>query len=90
LRTPNGYQLLKLESLTPEEVLPPEQVRDQIAEKLFESKRTVELKKYLAKMRKEAIIEWKNDELRKAYEAGLAAEAVEAPAAPSQPPAPST
>jgi peptidyl-prolyl cis-trans isomerase SurA len=89
LRTPTGYQLLKLESLTPEEVLPPEQVRDQIAEKLFESKRTVELKKYLAKMRKEAIIEWKNDELRKAYEAGVAAEAVEAPAAPSQPPAPS-
>jgi parvulin-like peptidyl-prolyl isomerase len=87
LRTPKGYQLLKLESLTPEEVLPPEQVRDQIAEKLFESKRTVELKKYLAKMRKEAIIEWKNDELRKAYEAGVAAEAVETPA--SQPPAPS-
>ena len=71
LRTPKGYQLLKLETLTPEEVLPPEQVRDQIAEKLYESKREVELRKYLAKMRKEAIIEWKNDELRKAYEAGL-------------------
>jgi parvulin-like peptidyl-prolyl isomerase len=94
LRTPKGYQLLKLESLTPEEVLPPEQVRDQIAEKLYESKRVAELKKYLAKKRKEAIIEWKNDELRKAYEAGLAAEAAEAPASQppasaSQPPAPS-
>ena len=39
-------------------------------------------------MRKEAIIEWKNDELRKAYEAGLAAEAAETPA-DAPPPAPS-
>ena len=80
LRTPKGYQLLKLETLTPEEVLPPEQVHDQIAERLYESKRGAELRKYLAKMRKEAIIEWKNDELRKAYEAGLAADATPAPA----------
>jgi peptidyl-prolyl cis-trans isomerase SurA len=93
LRTPKGYQLLKLESITPEEVQPPEQVREQIAEKLFQAKRAGELRKYLAKMRKEAIIEWKNDELRKAYEAGLAADATEttapdaAPAAPSAAPA---
>ncbi len=81
LRTPKGYQLLKLETMTPEEVLPPEQVRDQIAEKLYAAKREVELRKYLARMRKEAIIEWKNDELRKAYEAGLAADATATPAA---------
>ena len=47
-------------------MLPPEQVHDLIAERLYESKRGAELRKYLAKMRKEAIIEWKNDELRKA------------------------
>src|SRR5215203_1693995 len=86
LRTPKGYQLLKLETITPEEVLPPEQVRDQIAEKLYAAKRDVELRKYLARMRKEAIIEWKNDELRKAYEAALAADATGAPApAPAGP-----
>ncbi len=91
LRTPKGYQLLKLETMTPEEVQPPEQVRDQIAEKLFEAKRGVELRKYLAKMRKEAIIEWKNDELRKAYEAGLAADAAEKTAPPAgSAPSPST
>jgi parvulin-like peptidyl-prolyl isomerase len=78
LRTPKGYQLLKLEALTPEEVPPAEQVRDQIAEKLYDSKRGTELRKYLAKMRKEAIIEWKNDELRKAYEAGIAADEADA------------
>ena len=88
LRTPKGYQLLKLETMTPEEVLPPEQVRDQIAEKLYAAKREVELRKYLARMRKEAIIEWKNDELRKAYEAGLAADATATPA-PGPAPAPS-
>jgi peptidyl-prolyl cis-trans isomerase SurA len=88
LRTPKGYQLLKLETMTPEEVLPPEQVRDRIAEKLYESKRGVELRKYLAKMRKEAIIEWKNDELRKAYEAGLAADATNTPPAPDTAPPP--
>ena len=48
LRTPKGYQLLKLETMTPEEVLPPEQVRDRIAEKLYAAKREVELRKYLA------------------------------------------
>src|SRR5215204_676040 len=85
LRTPKGYQLLKLETLTPEEVLPPAQVRDQVAEKLDAAKREVELRKYLARMRKEAIIEWKNDELRKAYEAGLAADATETPSADPAP-----
>ena len=88
LRTPKGYQLLKLETMAPEEVLPPEQVREQIAEKLYAAKRDVELRKYLARMRKEAIIEWKNDELRKAYEAGLAADATATPpAVPAPPPA---
>ena len=89
LRTPKGYQLLKLETRTAEEVLPPEQVRDRIAEKLYESKRGAELRKYLAKMRKEAIIEWKNDELRKAYEAGLAADATDTPKPDAAPPSPS-
>jgi len=70
-------------------VLPPDKVHDQIAEKLYESKRGAELRKYLAKMRKEAIIEWKNDELRKAYEAGLAADATDPPAPDAARPAPS-
>jgi parvulin-like peptidyl-prolyl isomerase len=68
IRTPKGYQLLKLEATTPEQVLTPEQARDQIADKLYEAKRREELKKYLARLRREAIIEWKNEEIRKAYE----------------------
>ena len=65
---------------------PAEQVREQIAEKLYESKRGTELRKYLAKMRKEAIIEWKNDELRKAYEAGIAADEADAARTVNAPP----
>lgn len=93
LRTAKGFQLIKLESLTPERVMKPEEVRDQIAERLYEQKRRVELKKYLEKLRSQAIIEWKNEELRKAYES-VAGKPVDAPpAAPtegSKPAPPST
>ena len=41
---------------------------DKIADRLFEQKRVAETKKYLAKLRSQAIIEWKNEELRKAYD----------------------
>lgn len=82
LRTPKGYQLLKLDSVTPAKLLTAEEAHDQIADRLFEQKRVTELKKYLVKLRSQAIIEWKNDELRKAYEsvAGAPAPAQAAPA----------
>jgi peptidyl-prolyl cis-trans isomerase SurA len=93
LRTAKGYQLIQLESQTPAQVLKPEEVRDQIAERLYEQKRRVELKKYLEKLRSQAIIEWKNDELRKAYESVVGPPAPAAPVAPgdeAKPPAPPT
>ena len=73
LRLPSGYELLKLESAIDSTRLPFDQVRDRIADRLYEEKRRVELEKYLKKLRAQAIIEWKNDEIRKAYEQGLAA-----------------
>jgi peptidyl-prolyl cis-trans isomerase SurA len=74
LRTAAGYQVLKLESRTEPQVLSAEQARDQIAERLFDKKRRQELRRYLGRLRAQAIIEWKHDEMRKAYEAGLAAQ----------------
>jgi peptidyl-prolyl cis-trans isomerase SurA len=68
LRTATGYQILKIETITAEAVLPPEQARDKIADALYDQKRRAELKKYLAKLRSQAIIEWKNEEVRKAWE----------------------
>jgi len=82
MRTPKGYQILKLEAVTPPKVLTAEEAHDKIADRLFDQKRIAELKKYLAKLRSQAIIEWKNDELRKAYESAAANAAV-APDAPA-------
>lgn len=70
-RVPPGYQIIKLETMEPEKVLAPDEARDRIADALYEQKREVEVKKYLAKLRSQAIIEWKNDKLREAYEMAL-------------------
>jgi parvulin-like peptidyl-prolyl isomerase len=71
LRDSRGYQILKLESSTPAKTMPFEQARDQIGERVFTGKRKDEYKKYLDKLRAQAIIEWKNDDVKKAYEEGL-------------------
>jgi len=71
LRTPTGYQLLKLESRSQEDILPFDQARDRISERVFTDKRRVEFEKYLDKLRTQAIIDWKNPEVKKAYEVGL-------------------
>ena len=67
IRTPAGYQIIKLESQTADTVLSPEEARDRIADVIFEQKRQVELKKYMEKQRAQAIIEWKNEEIKKAW-----------------------
>jgi peptidyl-prolyl cis-trans isomerase SurA len=73
LRVPAGYELLKLESSVDSTQMSFDQARSQIADRLFEDKRRAELEKYLQKLRSQAIIEWKNDEIHKAYEQGLVA-----------------
>jgi peptidyl-prolyl cis-trans isomerase SurA len=71
MRTPRGYQILKLEAMTTTEVMPLEQARDQIGEHVFTEKRRKELTKYLEKLRTQAIIEWKNPEIKKAFDEGV-------------------
>ena len=82
MRDARGYQILKLESSTPAQTLPFDQAREQISERVFTGKRKEEYKKYLDKLRAQAIIEWKNDDVKKAYEDGLTAG--EAPRRPPQ------
>lgn len=72
IRTTRGYQILKLEARTEETVRSFEAARDDISEKVAEEKRRGEMQKYLEKLRAQAIVSWKNDELRKAYEQALA------------------
>ena len=71
VRTSRGYQILKLETITPTQTLPLDQAREQISERVFTDKRKAEFQKYLQKLRTQAIIEWKNEDVRKAVEAGL-------------------
>jgi parvulin-like peptidyl-prolyl isomerase len=87
IRLPRGYLIVKLESVTEPEVQPAEKVRDQIAERLWERKRRAELGKYLTRIRSEALIEWKNEELRKAYESAI--QATGAPPEAGKPSSPS-
>jgi parvulin-like peptidyl-prolyl isomerase len=83
IRTQRGYQVLKLESSSGAQTLPFEQAREQIGDRVFTDKRQVEFQKYLEKLRAEAIIDWKNQEIKKAYDQGVAAQKQKT-AAPSQ------
>ena len=73
LRTPRGYQILKMDARTDGSLKPLADAREAVSEKVFEGKRKGEFQKYLVKLRTQAIIEWKNDEVKKAWESGLAA-----------------
>jgi parvulin-like peptidyl-prolyl isomerase len=66
-----GYQVLKLETKSETQTLPLEQAREQISERVFTDKRKVEYQKYLEKLRAQAIIEWKNPDIKKAFDEGL-------------------
>ena len=59
-----------------------EEARERISERVFEQKRRGEFQKYLVRLRGQAIIEWKNDEVKKAYESGLAAQTAATAAVP--------
>jgi peptidyl-prolyl cis-trans isomerase SurA len=71
IRIPRGYQLLKLENLTAAQTQSFDQARDQISERVFTEKRKAEFQKYIEKLRNQAIIEWKNPDVKKAFDEGL-------------------
>jgi peptidyl-prolyl cis-trans isomerase SurA len=71
VRTTRGYQLLKLEAITATNTMTLEQAHEQISEHVFTEKRKAEFQKYLQKLRAQAIIEWKNEDVKKAFEEGM-------------------
>jgi peptidyl-prolyl cis-trans isomerase SurA len=75
LRVTRGFQILKLETLKPAAPQPFESVRDLVADKVHDARQQVEVRKFLARMRGQAIIEWKNDELKKLYDKQVAQDA---------------
>jgi peptidyl-prolyl cis-trans isomerase SurA len=72
LRTNKGVQILKLETIKPAAVPPFESVRDLVADKVHDVRQQTEVRKFLARVRGQALIEWKNDTLKKMYETQVA------------------
>jgi peptidyl-prolyl cis-trans isomerase SurA len=71
IRTSRGYQILKLDDRTGGAPKTFDESREAITERVGETKRRAEFQKYLVKLREQAIIEWKNDEVKKAWQAGV-------------------
>ena len=72
IRTARGYQLLKLESKTDETTRSYDEARDDISDQVAEEKRRGEMQRYVEKLRAQAIVSWKNEELKKAYDQAIA------------------
>jgi peptidyl-prolyl cis-trans isomerase SurA len=72
IRTPRGFQILKLEAETKGDLQPFDKARDLIADKVYAEKQRTEMAKYIEKLRDQAIIEWKNEDLKKMYDDYLA------------------
>jgi peptidyl-prolyl cis-trans isomerase SurA len=71
LRVARGYQVLKLESRSETKIRSFDDARDDISRRVADQKLRGELLKYLDRLRDQATIVWKNDELKKAYELAL-------------------
>ena len=67
IRSTRGYQILKLETLKEAAVQPFDSVRDLVAERVHNERQRQEIRKFLTRVRGQAIIEWKNEELKKLY-----------------------
>jgi parvulin-like peptidyl-prolyl isomerase len=72
LRTQRGYQILQLESRTETRIRSFDDARGDISNKVAAEKSAGERMKYLERLRGQATITWRNDELKKAYEQALA------------------
>lgn len=68
IRTPVGYQLLKVESKDDASVQPFEAVRVDVSNKVQGERGQVEMLKFVEGLREQAIIEWKDEDLKKLYE----------------------
>src|SRR5215475_5679487 len=87
IRTQRGYKILRLESITPTNVLEFDKAREQIGDRVFTDKRREEFQKYMVKLRGQAIIDWKNPDVKKAYDEGVAQQAKATPAPTASAPA---
>ena len=71
LRTTRGYQIIKLESSTETKIKTMDEARAEIADRVAAQKQRGQMLVYLQQLRTQAIIDWKNEEVKKAFEVGL-------------------
>jgi parvulin-like peptidyl-prolyl isomerase len=74
VQVPNGFAVFKLEANVESTTLPFESAKGAIADKLGQEKVRGEMRKYMTRLRAQAIIDWKDPELKKAYDAGVSGE----------------
>jgi peptidyl-prolyl cis-trans isomerase SurA len=79
LRAAQGYQILKVEALTQATPQPFDAVRDLVADRVHAARQRTEIRRFLAQMRSQALIEWRNDDLKRVYEQHLTALATGTP-----------
>jgi peptidyl-prolyl cis-trans isomerase SurA len=82
IRTSRGFQLIRIETLDPGTIKSFEDSRNDIADRIAGEKRRGEYTKFLERLRGQAIIDWKNDEIKKAYDIGLQQATQATPEAP--------
>ncbi len=73
VRTPTGYQILKLETRTQTLIRSFDEARGDIGTQVGSAKMADERLKYLERLRAQATITWWNEELERAYDEALAA-----------------
>jgi parvulin-like peptidyl-prolyl isomerase len=72
LRTARGYQIIKLETRSDQKTKTLDEARAEISDRLAGSKQRGHMLTYLKQLRSQAIIDWKNEEIKKAYDLGVA------------------
>jgi len=68
VRTPRGYQIFRLEARSRPELRPFDEVRREIENAIRSERIGPETEKMLARLRTQAVIEWKDNALREMYE----------------------
>jgi peptidyl-prolyl cis-trans isomerase SurA len=87
IRTPGGYQILKLETRVSPELRPFETVRSEVENAIRNERLEPETEKMLKRLRTGAVIEWKDENYRKMYETAKNQRDATSPEGPSAPPA---
>jgi peptidyl-prolyl cis-trans isomerase SurA len=77
IRTPRGYQLIKLEARGESTLQPFEEIRPQIEQRVRSDRLQGETEKLLARLHTQAVIEWKDEAFRLMYEKALAAQSTQ-------------